>query len=151
MIYWSSSTFYEFWCLLMEFHPLFFLSFSFLAVVSRFSEPAVWCRGKVCMSGWRDRGEVWQMWGWLPFAGPCRVQVSNVHKNMPPTQCMKKNLPFKIMHMSKRRGRCIPPKQRVKDEINRSYGHQLHKSSLFCSSFPIKQARAWIYQTRKQL
>lgn len=59
----------------------FFLLRDLSAVPARFSESAVRCRRKVCVSIRRDRGEVWHMSGRLSLARPWWLQVSNTHSH----------------------------------------------------------------------
>lgn len=106
---------------------LFFFS-SFPDVTSRFGEPAVWCGGKVHVPNWRDRGEVWQMRGRLPFAGACRLQVRNPHKDGCSDTTHDENCLQKWRRWAKEGQRHVPAKQSC-------CGHSLHKSSLFCSFF----------------
>lgn len=61
--------------------PVYFLPHHPSAVPPRLGESAVWCRRKVRVSSWRDRGEVWHMPGWLSLAGAGWLQVSNVHSH----------------------------------------------------------------------
>lgn len=62
-----------------------FFSFLPLARLSdaphRFSESAVWCGGKVCVSSRRDGPEVWHMSAWIPLARPRRLQVSSTRSH----------------------------------------------------------------------